>query len=385
MNVSITSDIHLQLDPEPIETNSRKVIHTLNSLRVIFEFIIVSYHITADLGSNDTFVHSYGIKNCLMSFFFVLSGFVSMYTTDGKDNRYFIRRLKKTYPFYILMWFAGLPAMILGTLYHNKCMIQSWIYTLLQPLCLEVFLGWRTDGSNIPAWYYTVLVFLWFIHSYFDLKYWIYDHPLKFMVLFYVISVALSILFFYFDRESVKQLPLFRILEFFMGGAAAISFRKGYMMNGKLASFCFMIFFVLTVFTTAKPSYWADDLWHNGTCTFWSQYDEFEFRPNGLITITSVIWAIIIHWFACSECSGEYNVVLNVLRFDFFKSLSTFSLQLYLSHWVTTSTILYRLLVELGILNWFSKEFHILFAYISSYWLYVYVQPRLDLWFNQDA
>jgi hypothetical protein len=374
----MNSDLQLHVETDNIERQPVKVLHSLNAIRVICESLVVSHHIYADSGNNDNFVHSYGISNCLMSFFFVLSGFVSMYTTNGKDKSYFMRRIQKTYPFYILMWIAGLPTTILGALYHNKCVVQTGIYTALQPLCLEVFLGWQVDGSNIPAWYYTVLVFLWLIHSNCDLKYWIYDHPLKFMVLFYVISVAFSVLFFYFDRESVKQLPLFRILEFFMGGAAAISFKKGYMMSGKIAGFLFVIYCVFTVFTTSEPSYWADDIWHNGTCTFWKQYDEFKFRPNGLITITSVIWAIIIHWLACCECSGEYNVVMNVLRYDFFKSLSMFSLQLYLSHWVTTTTILYRVLVELGIFHWFSKEFRMLFAYVSSYWLYVYVQPQLD-------
>lgn len=378
----MASDIQLCVDPETLETNSKKVIHSLNSLRVIFEFVIVSHHIAADSGSDDIFVHSYGISNCLMSFFFVLSGFVSMHTTNGKDNRYFIRRLRKTYPFYILMWFAGLPATILGMLHHGKCNVHSSIYLLLQPLCLEVFLGWGIDGSNIPAWYYTVLVFLWLVHSYFDLKYWIYDHPLKFMMLFYAISVTMSVPFFYFDRESVKQLPLFRLLEFFMGGAAAISFRKGYKISWKIACTCFMIYCALTLLTAAEPSYWADDI-QNGTCTFWKQDNKFSFKPNGLITITSVIWAIVIHWLACCESNGEYNLVVNVLGYDFFKSMSTFSLQLYLSHWITTTTIFYRVLLELGILHWFSKEFHILFAYVSSYWLYIYVQPRLDLCFNK--
>lgn len=369
------SQVEINLDD--IENNPRKMLHSLNSLRVIFELIIVSSHVS-DFGNKNIFIHSYGTTNCLMSFFFVLSGFVSMYTTDGKDTTYFMRRLKKTYPFYILMWLSGLPIVIYGNIFMNKCSVHSWIYLFLQPLCFEIFLGWEVEGSNVPAWYYTVLVILWFIHSYFDLKYWIYDHPLKFMVLFYVFSVMLSIPFFYFDRESVKQLPFFRILEFFMGSAVAISFKKGYIMSGKIAYFCFVIYIIFAVFTAAKPKIWADSV-QNGTCIFWKQDDKFWFKPNGLITITSLIWAIIIHWLACFESSGGSNLVMNVLEFDFFKNLSKFSLQLYLSHWVTT-TYFYHILRELGILNWFSKDFHMIFAYSASYWLYVYVQPKLDSW-----
>jgi len=83
-------------------------LHTLNAVRVIMEFLIVSHHIT-DLGSENLVPHSYGITTPLMSFFFVLSGFVAMHSTDGLDKTYLVRRLKKTYPFFLLMWVAGFP------------------------------------------------------------------------------------------------------------------------------------------------------------------------------------------------------------------------------------------------------------------------------------
>ena len=84
----------IQFGLDNIERRSKKIMHSLNSLRVIFELNIVSHHI-ADFGNENTFIQSYGTTYCLMSFFSVLSGFVSTYTTDGKDTGYFVRRFKK--------------------------------------------------------------------------------------------------------------------------------------------------------------------------------------------------------------------------------------------------------------------------------------------------
>lgn len=356
------------------------ILHSLNALRVILEYIIVSHHIT-DFGFRNAFVHSYGVTNSLMSFFFVLSGFVAMHTTDGKDSTYLTRRLRKTYPFYILMWISGLPPTIYGNIWVSECKVQSWLYLALQPLCIQIFLGWQIEGSNIPAWYYTVLVFLWAFHSLFDLKYWIKDHPLKYMVLFYATSVLMSIPFLYFDRESVKQLPLFRILEFWMGAAVAISFKNGYEIRGEIAFLGFVFYIVFSIFTVTEHEFFGHNI-QNGTCTFWKKDNEFTFQANGFNTITSILWATIIHWLACSESRGDSNVFMSILSLDVFKSMAKFSLQLYLSHWVTT-TYLYHILRELGIITWFSKDFHVLFAYTSSYALYNYIQPKLDFWFNK--
>lgn len=148
-----------------IKNKTKMILHSLNAVRVIFEYIIVNHHVN-DLGSENIFSASYGSSNSLMSFFFVLSGFVAMHTTDGLDKTYFLRRLKKTYPFYLLMWLCGFPPVYYGNTQISKCPTQSWIYTALQPFCVQIFLMWKIEGSNIPDWYYSVLVFLWVAHSY---------------------------------------------------------------------------------------------------------------------------------------------------------------------------------------------------------------------------
>lgn len=354
------------------------ILHSLNAVRVIIEYIIVNLHVN-DLGSENLFPGSYGSSNSLMSFFFVLSGFVAMHTTDGLDKTYIMRRLKKTYPFYLLMWLCGFPAVYYGNTQVSKCPTSSWIYTALQPFCVQIFLMWRIEGSNIPGWYYSVLIFLWVAHSYIDLKHYIMKHPLKYMVLFYVTSVTLSVPCFYFDRESVKQQPIFRILEFWMGASAAISVRNGYEIRGEIALLFFISYIVYASFTVIRRDIWSDNV-QKDSCNFWVVDGEFKFKANGLNTVTSILWATIIHWLAGSEIRGDNNIFMRMLCLDVFKSMAKFSLQLYLSHWVTTQY--FRCILEqLGILDWFSKDVHMIWAYVTSYALYVFVQPILDRWF----
>ena len=133
-------------------------LHCLNALRVIAEFLVVSSHITC-VDVNNKYPCSFGGANSMMSFFFVLSGFVAFHSqkSEGPDHQYLMRRLRKTYPLYLLMWILGLPACIVHMYVgrQGSCIVQRWIYLWLQPLCMETLLGWDIDGSNIPGWYYS--------------------------------------------------------------------------------------------------------------------------------------------------------------------------------------------------------------------------------------
>ena len=72
-------------------------LHCLNALRVIAEFVVVSSHLTCVENKNN-YPHSFGGAGALMSFFFVLSGFVATYShkSEGVNRQYLSRRLNKT-------------------------------------------------------------------------------------------------------------------------------------------------------------------------------------------------------------------------------------------------------------------------------------------------
>jgi peptidoglycan/LPS O-acetylase OafA/YrhL len=96
-----------------------------------------------------------------------------------------------------------------------------------------------------------------------------------------------------------------------------------------------------------------------------------------MVTVTSIVWVAIIHWLACSESGGDLNVVTRILKLDVFRCLARFSLQIYLTHAVTSVWLEYALR-GIGILDWFSKDFQVVYVYCVSYAFHVHVQPRLD-------
>jgi len=165
-------------------------------------------------------------------------------------------------------------------------------------------------------------------------------------------------------------------LSVFMGCCAAVSFKQNYHIHGEIPSVLFILYLVLVIFTTLYPSIWKRRI-ETDQCTLWKHDPYFKFQPSGLITVTSIVWAPLIQWLACAESRGDCSVLIRVLQFDVFKSLSDFSLQLYLSHHVTGSWLDHAMNV-LGIKSWFSKEFHLIYVYAMSYALYSYVQPLLD-------
>lgn len=356
-------------------------LHCLNAVRVIAEFIVVSSHLTSVENSNK-FPHSFGGAGALMSFFFVLSGFVATHSSksEGVNRHYLTRRLERTYPFFLLMWVLGLPACVVDMYVRKRetCIVQRWIYVCLQPLCLEAFLGWQIEGSNTPLWYYTSLVFMWALYSRIDVKQWIGNHPLKWIVGLYVASLLLNCPFFIFDGSTVQQLPLLHAFEFFMGCATAVRFNQGKLIRGIVPAFLFIIYIGYACCTVRWPQLWEHSVIDTErSCDFWQRQAEYSFAPGKMVTVTSIVWVAIIHWLACSESSGDLNVVTRILKLDVFKGLARFSLQIYLTHAVTSVWLEYALR-GIGILDWFSKDFQVVYAYCVSYAFYVHVQPSLD-------
>jgi peptidoglycan/LPS O-acetylase OafA/YrhL len=356
-------------------------LHCLNALRVIAEFIVVSSHLNS-VGNNNKWSGSFGGATALMSFFFVLSGFVATHSqkTNGAYHGYLTKRLKKTYPFYFLMWILGLPQYFVNMYVGNKlnCMPQRWTYIILQPFCLNTLLGWTFDGSNIPSWYYSSLVLIWALYSCLDVKKWIGGAPLPWILALYIASLLLSYPFFIFDGQSIQQMPFLHAFEFFMGCAAAMSVDQGTLIRGEIPAILLIVYIAYACCTAQWPHIWKHSVINEEkTCDFWQHQSEHVFIPGKLMTVTSIVWVFVIQWLACSELKGDLNVATRILTLDVFKSLAKFSLHIYLSHAVT-GVWLEETLRALNILDWFSKDFHILFVYCTSYACSIHIQPRLD-------
>ena len=184
--------------------------------------------------------------------------------------------------------------------------------------------------------------------------------------------------FFVFDGATIQQFPLLHAFEFFMGCAAAIGFHQGNSLRGEIPLLLLITYFAYACCTIQWPHIWDHSVIDTKqSCAYWQHEAEYSFKPGKLITVTSIVWVAIIHWLACSESRGDCNILNQVLNLDIFKVMAKYSLQVYLSHFVTIIWLEYAL-KGLNILDWFSKEFHMVYAYSLSYAIYIYVQPKLD-------
>ncbi len=88
-----------------------RVLHSLNAARVCAEFLVVNYNVSL---TPTSFLKNDKVAQALKSFFFVLSGFMAMYTNASTDFSagpakmdYISRCFSKTYPMYLLWTLFG--------------------------------------------------------------------------------------------------------------------------------------------------------------------------------------------------------------------------------------------------------------------------------------
>lgn len=361
---------------------SRPVLHSLNACRVMAEFVVVSYHV-GNTDHTNKLVEGHGVSTDLMSFFFVLSGFAAAYSRGESEpgRSFFSRRMRKTYPLYLASWLADFP----GGTYNNfvnerlTCDVEFWAYSASQLLCIQSWLAWGIGGINYPSWYIGTLVWIWAAFSLCDFRCLVVSWPLTKAALLYATSLGACLLLVQFDSDNTKQLAPIRLLEFYMGCAVESSVRTGSTrVNGWVATLACLLYAVNACLSVELGSDWNPRAMNKtATCDFWQRTDAINIRPGKLVTVTSAIWAVVIHWLASSELHGLRGRVPEALQWDVFKSLSSFSLQVYLTHAVT-----WRLLASaatgLGVFSWLAKDWAIIVCYAAAYATHLHLQPRLD-------
>ena len=137
------------------------VLHSLNSLRVLAEFCVVRVHLADNFGSQYGWLPNTFVKEDVMSFFFVLSGFVTAYSHAAEEPRdrleYLGRRVGKMLPPFLLSCLLDLPGAAI-TQYRAGCdppAPSSFSCCRLGRASLTL------RGSRRVSWYLECLVWLW--------------------------------------------------------------------------------------------------------------------------------------------------------------------------------------------------------------------------------
>jgi len=205
------------------------MIHSLNALRVMAEFVVVRGHLALFVEPpEDVAKATFAVitSHDLMSFFFVLSGYVSMHNACSHDpwndlGAYYRRKLARYYPLYVVALTLTLTMGGQFTLPHESCSFR-WLcligdYLLLSPWCLCSAL----DGAGV-TWYLQTLFWLWFAFPFLCR----FRSTWQMLGLTYLVSLlgwlAPAVLWvgdlaLGDNWHSLHRIPLLRLAEFSMG------------------------------------------------------------------------------------------------------------------------------------------------------------------------
>jgi peptidoglycan/LPS O-acetylase OafA/YrhL len=188
------------------------VLHSLNAARVCAEFLVVNFHVSL---TPTSFLKNDKVAQALMSFFFVLSGFMAMCTNTSTDFSvgpakmdYISRRFSKTYPTYLLWTLFDLLGTIVKHIHFARQCSLHWISLALQPVLLQAWLGCYHIGSSNPVgWYLCTLFWLWFLFPFIPIKKLFSSHPWTSVVCLYFVSVIGFLAFVGFTNMNTRTLP----------------------------------------------------------------------------------------------------------------------------------------------------------------------------------
>ena len=361
-------------------------LHAVNAIRVIAEFSVVRTHTFADNIGMSNFVTD------LMSFFFVLSGFVMMHShysdcfaTTSRKCDFWVGRWKKAYPAYILNYafYFHLNFVSDPCPYHRIC-------SMMQIVALNAWFGCGiTNVLNLVSWYIATLAWIWFsfpfMHS--TLKTF-FSAGRVWLKMFVVNALAVAAIYPLSGYEilTYSTLPILRLGEFIIGCGAACALHnleptEGALTRRHWVPMTLILLYIAVLYTLfALPhgleSLCVHELNYNTRCSLWETSKWIEAKSPCLlvwdkyINKHALLWAVVIHTVATAERSCDESPLIRLLTHDLFKSLNAFSLSMYLGH-MHVDWVLRNATDALGWLNFWHDDTRILAIYALCYLLHL--------------
>jgi peptidoglycan/LPS O-acetylase OafA/YrhL len=373
-------------------------LHSVNALRVMAEYFVVRYHIFAGSVGMDMFVGD------LMSFFFVLSGFVMMHThyTDSfvtveQKLDFWIGRWKKIFPAFILNMSFYIPTLIISAVYGTtKCPLDFYC-----PL-MQIFLlsGWAGCGVyhtvNALNWYLITLAWLWwgfpFLHA--ALCTWFVKFVWIKILSINILSTGILYFFSGYNIFTICAVPVLRLGEFIIGCAVACLLKQtnigSFSVNTWTPVAVIFLIYICCIYTLLALPHDMPWLCMNEEridvlCRLWHKSEWTEKQPPCMIVWDkyfnkhAILWAAVIYTTASAE--RENNIIMKVLGHDIFKTLSSFSLSLYLGH-TSVSNALSMLTDAIGWFNFWHEDALLIVVYLLCYVLHLLTNRLSSLLFK---
>ena len=366
-------------------------LHSVNTIRVLAEYLVVRFHILPDRRLND--VGSGGpIGMDIMCFFFVLSGFVMMYSFEHVDfstwmakRDFIVKRLQQVYPIFLFCWLCCLPILIMEWQTGARdCWVRK-MCTFLQLFMLDAWVGCGCRNTVLGvSWFLSCLMWLWLIFPFIKdylLRFYAYRGFvwLKIAAINLVFGFAFY-LFWDYSIYTIAGLPLLRIGEFIIGCGAACALKAPEPVLLANMRFCIPCVLAFILYTVERSDHGMDWLClheqsESSDCVIWQKGQPWVSASPPCMTVMekvgnkyALVWAVVIHGVSRIELSCKGGCLIRFLSADIFKFLSKFSLTLYLSHINVDCAIKW---LGLQIFGWkgaeWSDDIFILLVYLLCY------------------
>lgn len=347
-------------------------IRALDGMRVIGEYFVVRHHVLADRGWSAG--GPLGLD--IMSFFFVLSGFVTMWISHDEDLSNWRKRMEfvtkraiRFAPIFALNYAVGIPNRLFG-LYRRGCWLDA-VCPILQFAALDSWCGCGFQFIlNAPCWFLSTMIWQWVFWA--DIKDWLLEwleDKSKAWKRIYTIALLWLIfpmLLIHLDVYTISCFPIVRFGEFLAGSGVAcvLLFHRDapppWWLQGRRFwyPFAFVIFlYNLQTLKHGMSFLCLGELAEHSRCDVWQQAQKDSVHgltPPCLTLLDKVVnkytlvWAGIIYGVARAELTGEDDHwTMRVLQADVFQFLSKFSITLYLSHinvWIVVRDVVWFVL-----------------------------------------
>ena len=378
-----------------IENKQNTYLHGINAIRVIAEYLVVRYHVlvshnrkqTKDMGP---------IGTDIMSFFFVLSGFVVMYASEKNSfstwkskTSFIMRRMQQAYPVFLFCWLCCLPVLFVE--WHlgiRDCWARK-VCTFIQLGMLDVWAGCGFANTVLGvSWYLSCLVWLWIFFPF--AKNALDNLFLKDEYIWTKMSIINAAWAFAFyimwqhDIYTIIGFPPLRLGEFIIGCGASCALKKEtpFFLAGH--RFWFPFFIIISIYAIQQTDHGMSFMClhenaHHSDCSLWRAGQEQIPSSSPCITVLekignkyALVWAAVIHGIARTELNNDqFNWITRLMHADIFKFLNGFSLTLYLGHVNTVCAIRW---LGTAMFDWNADEWSddtmLFLVYLSCYFIH---------------
>jgi peptidoglycan/LPS O-acetylase OafA/YrhL len=334
-------------------------IYTINSIRVIAEYFVVRHHCLPDHHfADEVNMNILGpIGEDILSFFFVLCGFVSMYSAEHSDFstwdakvEWALKKPSRIYPIFLLNYLCCLPVTVLVWMPEMQYCWAGYVCSFLQLFFLD---AWAGCGFHFPVlgvgWFISCAVWLWmafpFIKDFLVGRVFSGGRIWTKMILINIIWSLGCLLLWNYDIYTVAPFPPMRAGEFLIGCGTAFTLQTKtpwIIANGRYMIFFFIVIGIY-IFQLTKHNLiflCMHETSQHEECNLWQAGQKWMPASPPCVTILekvvnkyALVWAVVIHGLARAELDGKKDgFISRFLHAEIFQTLNRFALTLYLSH-----------------------------------------------------